>query len=159
MLNQYRWYLASIQKEWKKSPDGAAVQKYPKQILKQWYLHYWHAPRGARGVKNCTLIILWVYFNYFFFSVSGKTRLIIYLSCWIVGKEFQLGRPNFNSIPWKSQSTLKLSTFSWWSWGLFGQMHCALGMSVYVLQEQLGKLHSCIWKMLTIACKTIQKPH
>ena len=25
-----------------KSPDGAAVQKYQKQILKQWYLHNWH---------------------------------------------------------------------------------------------------------------------
>ena len=29
------------------------VQKYQKQILKQWYLHYyWHTPRVARGVKN-----------------------------------------------------------------------------------------------------------
>ena len=36
----------------KKSPDGAAVQKYQKQILKQWYLHYWHTPKGARGVKK-----------------------------------------------------------------------------------------------------------
>jgi hypothetical protein len=36
----------------KKLPDGAVVQKYQKQILKQWYLHYWHAPRGARGVKK-----------------------------------------------------------------------------------------------------------
>ena len=27
------------------------VQKYQKQILKQWYLHYWHAPRGASIVE------------------------------------------------------------------------------------------------------------
>ena len=39
-------------KSMKKSPDGAAVQKYQKQILKQWYLHYWHTPRGARGIKK-----------------------------------------------------------------------------------------------------------
>ena len=51
MLNQYEWYLASIQKEWKKSPDGAAVQKYQKQILKEWYFHYWHAP-GMQGVSK-----------------------------------------------------------------------------------------------------------
>jgi hypothetical protein len=28
------------------------VQKYKKQILKQWYLHYWHAPKVVRGVKD-----------------------------------------------------------------------------------------------------------
>ena len=54
MFNQYNWYLASLQKEWKKSPDGAAVQKYQKQIIKQWYLHYLHHP-GVPGVsKNQT---------------------------------------------------------------------------------------------------------
>ena len=40
-----------ILKEWKKSPDGAKVQKYQKQILKQWYLFYWHAP-GVLGVSK-----------------------------------------------------------------------------------------------------------
>ena len=38
-----------------------------------------------------TLYSTWVYFHYlFFFSVSGKTSLIFYLS-WIAEKEFQLG--------------------------------------------------------------------
>ena len=36
----------------KKLPDGAAIQKYQKEILKQQFFHYWHAPRGARGVKK-----------------------------------------------------------------------------------------------------------
>ena len=36
----------------KKLPDGTEVQKYQKEILKQWYLHYWNAPRAARGVKK-----------------------------------------------------------------------------------------------------------
>ena len=32
----------------KKSPDGAAVQKYQKQILKKQYLHYWLSPEWPR---------------------------------------------------------------------------------------------------------------
>ena len=35
----------------KNPPGGAVIQKNQKQILKSWYLHYWRAPRGARGVK------------------------------------------------------------------------------------------------------------
>ena len=42
-------------KRMKKMPDGAAVQKYQKQILKQWYLHYWHAPRGVKKFQKSKL--------------------------------------------------------------------------------------------------------
>ena len=40
----------------KNPPGGAVIQKNQKQILKSWYLHYWHTPRGARGVKRCARI-------------------------------------------------------------------------------------------------------
>ena len=40
----------------KNPPGGAVIQKNQKQILKSWYLHYWRAPRGARGVKRCARI-------------------------------------------------------------------------------------------------------
>jgi hypothetical protein len=36
----------------KKSPGGATVAKYSKQILKLIYLHYLTAPRKVRGVKR-----------------------------------------------------------------------------------------------------------
>jgi hypothetical protein len=36
----------------KKTPGGATVAKYSKQILKLIYLLYLNAPRGARGVKR-----------------------------------------------------------------------------------------------------------
>ena len=38
--------MLQFKKNEKKSPDGSAVQKYQKQILKQWYVHYWHASGG-----------------------------------------------------------------------------------------------------------------
>ena len=40
----------------KNPPGGATVKKQSKQILKLWYLHYWCAPRGPRGVKRRTRI-------------------------------------------------------------------------------------------------------
>ena len=37
------------------SSDSFHITKYTHSLyhfLKQWYLHYWHAPKGARGVKK-----------------------------------------------------------------------------------------------------------
>ena len=43
-------------------PGGAIIQKNQKQISKSWYLQYWRAPRGVRGVNifgRTPLTIFW----------------------------------------------------------------------------------------------------
>ena len=64
MWNQYRWYLASIWKIEKTSPDGAVIQKYQKQMLKWGYLHYWSTPRDPRGSKRSAMIHLTCFWRF-----------------------------------------------------------------------------------------------
>ena len=64
MWNQYRWYLASIWKIEKTSPDGAVIQKYQKQMLKWGYLHYWSTPRDPKGSKRTVMIHLTCFWRF-----------------------------------------------------------------------------------------------
>ena len=64
MWNQYRWYLASIWKIEKTSPDGTVIQKYQKQMLKWGYLHYWSTPRDPRGSKRSAMIYLTCFWRF-----------------------------------------------------------------------------------------------